>query len=106
MTPLENFRLPSDGRKWKRICEQRRILANRLAAHTKNKIVWADVDFLAVGFTRRTFFRRMADLRDLGMLQSIGRMGYVFDPSLKVASINGTDVNLALTLTSGPTSAR
>jgi|SRR5882757_4850637 len=93
MTPLENFRLPSDGRKWKRICEQRRILANRLAAHTKSKIVSADVDFLAVGFTRRTFFRRMADLRELGILQNIGRIGYSFDVTavLNLAPIKETD---------------
>src|SRR6266478_5724416 len=98
MTPLQNFCLPSDGRKWRRVCEQRRALANRLAALTKSGIVCADVDALAVGFTRRTFFRRMVDLRKLGILQSIGRLGYAFDPSavLNVAPISASDVNVAL----------
>ncbi len=90
--PLESFRLPGDGRKWKKVCEQRRALVHRLAAVTKSKVVGADVDSLAAGFTRRTFFRRMADLRELGILQSIGRLGYVFDPSApNLAPINETD---------------
>jgi hypothetical protein len=91
--PLVSSCLPSDGRKWLKVCEQRQTLAKRLAAVTKSKIVCADVDSLAVGFTRRTFFRRMADLRKLGLLQSIGRLGYSFDPSAisNLAPIKETD---------------
>ncbi len=91
--PLESYRLKSDGRKWKKVCEQRRTLANRLADRTKSKVVCAEVRFLAVGFSRRTFFRRMADLRELGILQCIGRIGYSFDPpaAANLAPINASD---------------
>ena len=93
---LEKFRLPGDGRKWKTVCKQRQSLAIRLAAHTQKKIVYGDVR-LRADLPRRTFFRRMADLRRLGLLRSIGRMGYEFDWSgLKTAnvalSIDVTDV--------------
>ena len=90
--PLETFRLPGDGRKWRKVCEQRRALARRLAARTMSGVVCDEVRVLAVGFSRRTFFRRMADLCKLGILRSIGRLGYSFDPAvLNVAPINRTD---------------
>ncbi len=100
---LEKFRLPNDGRKWRRLCEQRRNLALRLSANTKAKIVVVDVCSLRAGLTRRTFFRRMADLRSLGLLRSIGRIGYEFDLSgLNKSQVpdseSGTNkANLALT---------
>ena len=90
--PLETFRLPGDGRKWRKVCEQRRALVRRLAARVGGGIVCAEVKSLADGFKRRTFFRRMGDLRKLGILQSIGRLGYSFDPAvLNLAPINETD---------------
>ena len=92
---LEKFRLPGDGRKWKSVCEQRRSLALRLAAHTQNKIVYGDVRSLRADLPRRTFFRRMADLRKLGLLRSIGRMGYEFD----LSGLGNTNVALNIDVT-------
>ena len=101
--PLDSFRLPNDGRKWRRLCEQRRNLALRLSSNTKANVVVGDVFSLRAGLTRRTFFRRMADLRLLGLLRSIGRIGYEFNLSaLKKSEVPDSEcgsnkTNLALT---------
>ena len=89
--PLENFRLPNDRRKWKSVCEQRRALASQLEARTRSGIVTGDVWELRVGFgvTPRTFFRRMAELRQLGIVRSVGRIGYSFDGL--VGAVSGTN---------------
>src|SRR5258708_36213313 len=71
--PPESYRLPDDGRKWKKLCEERRKIANQLATYANGDgtSITAGINRLVreTSTKRRTLFRRLDDLRQLGLLR-------------------------------------
>jgi hypothetical protein len=74
--PPESYRLPTDGRKWKRVCSERRMLANHLATYANGdgtSITAGVARFVReTGMARSTMFRRLDELSKLGVLNKHG----------------------------------
>jgi hypothetical protein len=78
--PATAYRLPSDRRKWKALCNERKQLADWLATYgdSDGSHIFPSVATMLRAFdtwSRKTLFRRLADLRELGILQSEGLKG-------------------------------
>jgi len=71
--PPESYRLPQDGRKWKVLCKERRAIANHIATYANGDgtSIKAGVKrwVKEIGVSRATIFRRLDDLRKLGVLR-------------------------------------
>lgn len=71
--PPESYRLPNDGRKWMALCKERRAIANHLATYANGDgtSITAGINrwIREIGIKRRTLFRRLNDLRRLGLLR-------------------------------------
>ena len=74
--PLHKYRLPTDGKKWKPIARQRMALAEWLATHGDpdgSRIYPGEPSMTRhFGWSRRTTFNRLKDLKTLGLLSSEG----------------------------------
>src|SRR3989442_354057 len=72
--PPEAYRLPNDGRKWKKLCSDRRALAMELAtfANGDGTSITPGVRRLMknLGWSRSKLFRYIADLEELKLLTS------------------------------------
>jgi hypothetical protein len=77
--PVESFRKPTDGRKWKGASSNRKTLAVQLAGY-------ADADGTSIrpstqtladqtGFSRSKVCRLLDDLKDIGFMERTGRHG-------------------------------
>jgi hypothetical protein len=78
--PVSSNRLATDGRKWKALCHERKLLADWLATYgdADGTRIFPTVEVISAAFDtwgRRTVFRRLADLRNLGVLHSEGLRG-------------------------------
>lgn len=71
--PPESYRLSGDGRKWMALCKERRAIANHLATYANGDgtSITAGINrwIREIGIKRRTLFRRLNDLRTLGLLR-------------------------------------
>jgi hypothetical protein len=69
--PLEAYRLPNDGRKWKSLCKERQRLAMLLATYADpdGTNIKVGTDKLAgrLGWAPNTLFDRLDDLTELGL---------------------------------------
>jgi len=78
-TPIEIFRKPTDGRKWKAAASARKTLAVQLAGYADadgSSIRPSTVTLAAqTGFSRAKVCRLLDDLRELGIMQRTGRHG-------------------------------
>jgi hypothetical protein len=78
--PLASYRMPDDGRKWKELCSKRLALANHLAtfADADGTNIKPGVTTLMIhfGWSRRTVFNVLDDLKRLGMIISKGLSEY------------------------------
>lgn len=74
--PLDRYRLPKDGRKWKAIARERMALAEWLGTHGDGdgSRIYPGVDSMIrhFGWSRRKTFYLLADLKELGLLSSAG----------------------------------
>jgi hypothetical protein len=74
--PVDKYRLPKDGRKWKRVAGQRMSSAQWLATYADpdgSRIFVSEATTTRhFGWSRRTTFRLLADLRELGLLEGCG----------------------------------
>jgi hypothetical protein len=72
--PPEKYRLPTDGKKWKRLCQQRRELALQLAAYVDQGI-FVNLTQLesALGIPAKTIKHLLEDLSKLGTPLPDGR---------------------------------
>jgi hypothetical protein len=74
--PLERFRLPRDGRKWRQLARARAALLEHLASFanpdgtfTRDAINYSpSTKRLTRRFAERSFYRHASDLRELGLL--------------------------------------
>jgi hypothetical protein len=78
--PATAYRLPNDGRKWKSLCVARKQLADWLATFgdADGSRIFPSVKTMQAAFdtwSRMTIFRRLAELRWLGFLESEGLKG-------------------------------
>ena len=77
--PPERYRLESDGRKWKRVAQDRRTLAIQLATYADpdGTSITAGTKRLAaeLGWSLRTLARRLDDLKKLDLLFNEGLTG-------------------------------
>jgi hypothetical protein len=93
--PRQAYRMANDGRQWKHLCNLRRILLNHLAtyANPDGTSINVGVTRLCVelGFSRRTIFRLLDDLRELGFLSDGKLTGFkgTRQRELNVAAITG-----------------
>src|SRR6266404_1891505 len=71
--PPNSYRLPGDGRKWKSLCKDRRAIANHIATYANGDgtSITAGINrwVKEMGVSRATIFRRLDDLRTLGLLR-------------------------------------
>ena len=88
--PPESYRLPKDGRKWLALCKERRALANQIATYANGDgtSITAGVDrwVRELGIKRRTLFRRLDDLRQLGVLRD--KHGLVAENGTAIRSLD------------------
>jgi hypothetical protein len=74
--PMEAFRLPDDGRKWKALCKERQALAMQLATRANpdgTRITLGSRKMAKkLGFHLNTLFARLDDLDRLGALEKQG----------------------------------
>ena len=72
--PPESYRLPSDGRKWRAVCAERRSVAMQLATYANGDGTSIETGVARLmretGIPRSTLFRRLDELRTLGILNS------------------------------------
>jgi hypothetical protein len=78
--PATKYRMASDGRKWKAACQERKQLADWLASYGDGDgtRIFPAIQTISAAFdtwSRATLFRRLADLRGLGVLVSEGLRG-------------------------------
>jgi hypothetical protein len=77
--PVESFRLPTDGRKWKAAASARKTLAVQLAgyANADGTSIRPSTQTLAdqTGFSRSKVCRLLDDLKELGFMERTGRHG-------------------------------
>jgi hypothetical protein len=77
--PPNAYRLPTDGRQWRHLCEQRQRLMWLLATYADGDgtRVWPGEKTLAVslGLSRRAVTYRLADLKGLGFIENGGYHG-------------------------------
>jgi Helix-turn-helix domain len=77
--PIENFRLPTDGRKWKAAASARKTLLVQLAgfADADGTSIRPSTQTLAdqTGFSRSKVCRLLDDLKELGFMERTGRYG-------------------------------
>ncbi len=77
--PIEYFRLPSDGRKWKAAASARKTLAVQLAGYADpdGTSIRPSIKTLAeqTGFSRAKVCRLMDDLKELRFMERTGRYG-------------------------------
>lgn len=78
--PPSAYALPTDGRKNKKLCADRRALANLLAtfANGDGASITVGVKRImdALEWSRATTFRRLEELRQLGILESDGKLTF------------------------------
>jgi hypothetical protein len=71
--PPSSYRLADDRKKWRRLCEERRMIALQLASYADGDGSNIEVGIKRViretEFSRATIFRRLDDLRRLGVLR-------------------------------------
>lgn len=76
--PVERYRLPKDGRKWKSIARQRMALAEWLAGHGDGdgSRIFPSAETMTrhFGWSRRKTFYLLADLLELRLLESTGHL--------------------------------
>lgn len=90
--PVEVYRLPGDGRKWKIKAKNRRQLMMQLVSHADGdgKRIRPTADRLAKdlgeGFSRRNIFYLLDDLQELGFIINKGR-AWEKGPRLREANI-------------------
>jgi hypothetical protein len=73
---FEDFRLPSDGRKWQSVARQRRALFMELCsyANSDGSAIYASVSTMQrCSGSERTTFRRLDELKQLGLLRDEGK---------------------------------
>jgi len=77
--PPEDYRLPTDGRKWRRLCDARRALAMQLASYADGdgSRITVGVERICreLGWSNGWAFRILADLRKLKLLEKEGLVG-------------------------------
>ena len=77
--PIEVFRIPTDGRKWKAAASNRKTLMIQLAgyANADGTSIRPSTKTLAdqTGFSRRKVCRLLDDLKVLGLCERVGRYG-------------------------------
>ena len=78
--PATAYRLSTDGRKWKATCAERKQIADWLATYGDGdgSRIFPKIETVLAAFdtwSRATIFRRLKELRKLGVLQSEGRKG-------------------------------
>jgi hypothetical protein len=77
--PIEVFRIPTDGRKWKAAAGNRKTLMMQLAgyANADGTSIRPSTKTLAdqTGFSRRKVCRLLDDLKVLGLCERVGRYG-------------------------------
>src|ERR1700730_15896324 len=77
--PVESFRKPTDGRKWKAAASARKTLAVQLAgyADADGSSIRPSTQTLAdqTGFSRRKVCYLLDDLKELGFMERTGRLG-------------------------------
>lgn len=61
---ISRFKLPTDGRKWQSVCDERHRIVAHIAAG-------GECTRDALGLPQRTFERRMAELRQLGLVANL-----------------------------------
>ncbi len=92
--PPAAYRLASDGKKWRWMCEERRKLLMQMASYSNGDGtgIWPSVQRLAdeTGMNRRTAFRLLNDLRTLGFLED-GELHGAY--KTRIRSINVGKVN-------------
>jgi hypothetical protein len=75
--PATRYQLPNDGRKWRTLCDQRKQLADWLATFgdADGSRIFPAIETMLTAFdtwSRAKLFRRLAELRELGILKSEG----------------------------------
>lgn len=74
--PPAVFRLPSDGKKWNSVARERRAVLQRmaLAANSNGSSIKLSAGKIAaaLGISRASILRRLAELQTLGFLESVG----------------------------------
>lgn len=77
---FERFQLPSDGREWKHVAGKRRAVYIELATYADADGTNACPSIESLqridGSSRRSIFRRLAELRELGLLVDVGKSKY------------------------------
>ncbi len=74
---FEDFRSPDDGRQWKSVAGQRRAYYLELSTYADGDGTNAFPSIRSLqrifGDSRRTVFRRLADLKELGFIKDVGK---------------------------------
>lgn len=77
---FEDFRSPDDGRQWKSVAGQRRSYFIEIASYADSDgtNAFPSIESLQriLGDSRRTVFRRLAELKELGFIRDVGKSKY------------------------------
>jgi hypothetical protein len=93
--PASSYLLPTDGKKWKPLCNERKALADWLATYGDGDgtRIFPSIDTMQRAFdtmSRRTLFRRLKDLQSVGILKSEGLHG---ERGSRIRRLNPSDLD-------------